>query len=82
MSNEYRDLTEDEILACVTPEMLGWHSVDGISAIVGEDDRLQVDWEHEGWWVTNLETGAQWAVNLCSGPESITFEQVSEGDDD
>ncbi len=72
MSNEYRDLTEEEILASVTPEMSPRYS----------HDRFQVDWEHEGWWVTNLDTGAQWSVNLCSAPESITFEQVSEGDDD
>lgn len=82
MSNEYRDLTEDEILACVTPEMVGWSCLGDIACIIGDDDRIRVHWEHEGWWVTNLDTGAEWAVSLCSGPESITFEQVSEGVDE
>lgn len=69
MNESLEDLTVEEILVCVTPDM-------------GDPDRLQVDWEHEGWWVTNLDTGAQWSVHLCSGPESLTFEQVSEGDDE
>jgi hypothetical protein len=67
MSEEYKELDEDEILSCVTASM-------------GDTDRMQVDWEHDSWWVTCLDTGAQWSVHLCSGPESLSFEQVSDGD--
>ena len=66
---EYEDLTVDEILTCAGGDL-------------GEPHRLSVDWEHGQWWVTNLDTGAQWSVHLCSGPRGLDFEQVSDGDDD
>jgi hypothetical protein len=62
------ELTEEEILALATPEM--W----------GEEGNLQAHFEHNQWWVTDLATGAAWSVHLCSGPEAVSFEQVSEGD--
>ena len=74
MSDEYRELTEEEILACATVTMWGDPPCD--------DERLQAHWEHNQWWVSNLDTGAQWSVHLCSGPEALTFEQVSDGDDE
>ena len=43
---------------------------------------IQADFEHGQWWITNLETGAQWAVVDAEGGESVDgfdFEQVTEG---
>lgn len=68
-NNEYDNLTKDEIISCADPSM-------------GNPDRLSVDWEHGSWWLTNLNTGAQWSVHLCSGPEALVFEQVSSGDEE
>ncbi len=45
-------------------------------------DRLQADYEHGQWWVTDLDTGAQWSVTDCQTPdgrEYFGFEQVTEG---
>lgn len=46
---------------------------------------LTADFEHGQWWVTELGTGAQWAVNDAetqTGEQYFDFEQVSEGDED
>jgi hypothetical protein len=45
--------------------------------------RFQCDFEHGQWWVTDLDTGAQWSVCDAEGPGStdgFDFEQVTEGD--
>lgn len=42
----------------------------------------QVDFEHGCWWVTDLVSGAQWAVVDAHGGHSVDgfdFEQVTEG---
>lgn len=47
--------------------------------------RYQTDFEHGQWWVTNLDTGAQWSVVDCETPEGVfyfDFEQVSYGDNE
>lgn len=66
--NKYASLAKAEIIRCVSPDM-------------GAPDCLKVDWDG-GWWVTNLDNGAQWSVHLCSGPESLTFEQVLQDDEE
>lgn len=48
--------------------------------------RLQADYEHGQWWITDLRSGAQWSVCDSSGPEPTTvngfsFEQVTRGDE-
>lgn len=44
----------------------------------GEHRRIQTDFEHGQWWVTERGTGAQWAVNDCDGGiAEFDFEQVS-----
>ena len=43
--------------------------------------------EHGQWWITDLDTGDQWAVNDAEGSEAngvfdgFCFEQVTKGDD-
>ncbi len=47
--------------------------------------RIQTDFEHGQWWVTQLLTGAQWSVCDASGPGSsrgFCFEQVTQGDEE
>jgi predicted cupin superfamily sugar epimerase len=46
--------------------------------------RIQTDFEHGQWWVTDLHTGAQWSVVDCQTPSGfsyVDFEQVTRGDD-
>jgi hypothetical protein len=64
-ADAYEDLTEEDILVYATPSM-------------GDIDDLQVDWEHDQWWVTNRMTGAQWSVVETS--RGLDFEQVTEGE--
>ena len=45
---------------------------------INQDD-IQVDFEHGGWWVTVKPTGAQYAVNEASN--GFDYEQVTAGDD-
>jgi len=43
------------------------------------------DFEHGQWWITNLDTGAQWSVVDAVGGSSVDgfdFEQVTRGEDD
>lgn len=40
---------------------------------------LQVDYEHDQWWITYLPTGAQWGVHDTEN--GFCFEQVSEGEE-
>lgn len=50
-------------------------------AILGHR-RLQADFEHGQWWVTDLRSGAQWSVVDASGGGSVDgfdFEQVTRG---
>lgn len=47
--------------------------------------RLQADFEHGQWWVTDLDTGAQWSVVDCQtqgGVNYLGFERVSQGDEE
>ncbi len=47
-------------------------------------ERLTADYEHGQWWVTDLDSGAQWSVVDCEsvdGDEYFGFEQVSQGDE-
>ena len=44
-----------------------------------------VIFEHGQWWIENVRTGAQWAVNDAEGSGSFDgfdFEQVTQGDED
>lgn len=45
--------------------------------------RIQVDYEHGQWWVTDLDTGAQWSVVDVGTPfgDAFDFEQVTRGDE-
>jgi len=45
--------------------------------------RIQTDFEHGQWWITILDTGAQYSVEDAesgSAIDGIDFEQVTEGD--
>jgi hypothetical protein len=45
--------------------------------------KMQLDFEHGQWWVTDKRTGAQWSVCDAEGPGSVdgfSFEQVTQGD--
>lgn len=51
--------------------------------------RLQADFEHGQWWITDIPTGAQWSVCDATGPDSgrfrgtvdgFDFENVTEGE--
>lgn len=46
-----------------------------------ERTNLQADFEHGQWFVTDRETGAQWAVNDAEGC-TFDYEQVTQGDDE
>lgn len=46
--------------------------------------RLGFDFEHGQWWVTDLDTGAQWSVCDAEGDDSVDgfdFERVTQGDE-
>jgi hypothetical protein len=46
--------------------------------------RLAADFEHGQWWVTDLDSGAQWSVCDASGGVAVdgfSFERVTEGED-
>lgn len=43
--------------------------------------RIQTDFEHGQWWVSDLDTGAQWSV-CDSKPGPFCFEQVTQGEAD
>lgn len=46
--------------------------------------RLQTNFEHGQWWITDQQTGAQWSVVDATGPGSdngFSFEQVSPEDE-
>ena len=42
--------------------------------------RLQANYEHGQWWLTDLRSGAQWSVCDAEG-EGYAFEQVTAGDE-
>lgn len=45
--------------------------------------RMQTDFEHGQWWVTDLRSGAQWSAVDCETQDGVfyfDFEQVSAGD--
>jgi hypothetical protein len=50
--------------------------------------RINSDFEHGQWWITDLDTGAQWSVCDTEGTEAdgvfdgFCFEQVSRGGDE
>lgn len=47
--------------------------------------RLQADFEHGQWWITDLRSGGQWSVVDASGGRSVDgfdFEQVTDECDD
>lgn len=50
----------------------------------GRKRRLQVDFEHGQWWVTDLRTGTQWSVVDCENAQGFYFgfEKVTEGIED
>ncbi len=46
--------------------------------------RFTTDFEHGQWWVTDLDTGAQWSVCDAEGPgiiDGLDFEQVTESEE-
>ena len=46
--------------------------------------KLVADFEHGQWWVTNLESGAQWSVVDCETADGVfyfDFEKVTEGEE-
>lgn len=47
--------------------------------LLGRRRRLQADYEHAQWWVTDLATGAQWSVS-DSEPGPFCFEPVAQGE--
>ena len=45
--------------------------------------RFAADFEHGQWWITDLDTGAQWGVHDAEpGIHGFCFEQVTRGDDE
>jgi hypothetical protein len=50
---------------------------------LGMARRLSADFEHGQWWITDLDSGAQWSVVDCLGPagDYFDFERVTEGDE-
>lgn len=47
--------------------------------------RWAADFEHGQWWLTNLDTGAQWSVVDAEGAhthDGFAFEQVTRGEED
>lgn len=56
----------------------------GTTLTYNHKDRLGVDFEHGGWFVTHIPSGRQWSVVDASGGDSVdgfSFERVSDGDD-
>jgi hypothetical protein len=55
---------------------------------IGKVRRVDSFFEHGQWWITDLDTGDQWAVNDAEGSEAngvfdgFCFEQVSHGEED
>lgn len=46
--------------------------------------RVSADFEHGQWWITDLDTGAQWSVVDAEGKRAVDgfdFEQVTEGEE-
>lgn len=71
------------MLQCEDPELDTDELIDIAADVLGIPvDRIQPDFEHGQWWITDLDSGAQWSVNDCSGPQAFTFEQVTQGDAD
>ena len=57
-----------------------------VKAAAGQvlDGRLQADFEHGQWWITAIDTGAQWSVCDAEGKcavDGFCFEQVSYGEE-
>ena len=49
------------------------------------EGRLQADFEHGQWYVTDVDSGAQWSVNDAedkNGKFFFFFEQITEGDEE
>ena len=47
--------------------------------------RITAAFEHGQWWITDLDTGAQWSVNDARGGSAVDgfdFEQVSRGEEE
>lgn len=47
--------------------------------------RLCADFEHGQWWITDLDTGAQWSVVDAEGKRCVDgfdFEQVTRGEEE
>jgi hypothetical protein len=66
-----------------TPEMEDRVRSAAVAAGIG-GAVIQTDFEHGQWWITDIETGAQWSVCDATGGDSVdgfSFEQVTEGDD-
>jgi hypothetical protein len=42
---------------------------------------FQADFEHGQWWITDLDSGAQWSVQDDNSEWGFCFEQVSQGDE-
>ena len=42
--------------------------------------KFTCDFEHGQWWVSDLDTGAQWSV--CDSGNGFCFEQVTQGEED
>lgn len=54
------------------------------SLFPGRRPRLAADFEHGQWWVTNLDSGAQWSVVDAAGPGTVDgfdFEQITQGEE-
>lgn len=44
--------------------------------------RIQADFEHGQWWLTDRDSGAQWSVCDDNSEWGFCFEQVSQGDEE
>ena len=52
---------------------------------LGRTRRLEADYEHGQWWITDLDSGRQWSVVDAEGGPAVDgfdFELVSDGDED
>jgi LmbE family N-acetylglucosaminyl deacetylase len=53
--------------------------------LLGRRKPFVADFEHGQWWISNLDTGAQWSAQDAEGPRTalgFSFEQVTFGVDE
>lgn len=67
-----------------TPEM-GERVTEAFEASGIAEGTIQSNFEHGQWWITVLESGAQWSVCDAEGGDAVDgfcFEQITEGEDE